>query len=77
MRRVRTFMDYLLYKDWEGKHISPKNSAYRIYDKIIYPVASNPIFGGGRLVIKRKFSNKCSENSKYDLIRGFLDEEEI
>ena len=44
MRKIRTFMDYLLYKEWEGEHINRSTKPYlTIYGKIIYPVAVTPI----------------------------------
>ena len=40
MRRIKTVMDLLLYKDWDGEHMNQGYST--IYGKVLYPVAINP-----------------------------------
>lgn len=70
MRKIKTFMDYMLYKDWEGDHVS--NVVSPIYNKIIYPVANNPLDDKlltWKIKTKMRFFDKCSEDGKYDFVR--------
>ena len=62
MRRIKTFMDLLLYKDWDGEHIRREYSP--IYGKIIYPVAFNPLDSS-----QRKSYYKFGKNNRYEMIR--------
>lgn len=41
MRRIKTTIDLLLYKDWDGEHMNRGYST--IYGKVLYPVAINPL----------------------------------
>lgn len=64
MRRIRTFMDYLLADiGIDGKH-----QVYRInsiYAKIIYPVASNPLDNNK----KRAYYRFRDGSNKYTMVR--------
>jgi len=66
MRKIRTFMDYLL-SDVSYEH--QKHNYSTIYGKIIYPVAINPL--EYYHCHKSKDYNKIFNNkSKYNIIRG-------
>ncbi|MBO5180144.1 MAG: hypothetical protein J6B87_07370 [Clostridia bacterium] len=66
MRRVRTFVDYLIVQaeaEWRGEH--KRNGYNSIYGKIIYPVAINPLdFGEYRT--KYDFNKR---KGYYEMIR--------
>lgn len=74
MRKIKTGMDWLLYKDWDGEHRNRGcDWEFNIYGKIIYLVANNPLnhkqSEREHVRIKQKLLFRCSRQSRYEMIR--------
>ena len=71
MRKIRTFMDYLLVNtNMDGEHQKPVYSS--IYGKIIYPVALNPLHLKDDYKHYNKpknYDNIFDNHSRYTIIR--------
>ena len=70
MRKIRHFIDYLLYKDWDGEHLNRRYN--RIYGKIIYPVGPNPLKSNIKRAHFKKDTYRVSKKGRYELVRGYL-----
>ena len=70
MRKIRHFVDYLLYKDWDGEHLNRRYNT--IYGKIIYPVTNNPLERNVQKCYFKTSNCRISMKGKYELVRGYL-----
>ena len=70
MRKIRHFVDYLLYKDWDGEHINRRYNT--IYGKIIYPVANSPLNCSIRRCNFKTDNIRISKKGQYEMVRGYL-----
>ena len=69
MRKIRTFMDYIL-SDINWEHKKPEDST--IYGKIIYPVALNPLHlkdDYKHYTKPKNYDNIFDNHSRYTIIR--------